>query len=153
MVVITINLHNSRSSPRLLPLDGSASLLNGFEVSKCLVWITIINNSEHDSKKIEEILHFLKPCISKHAKCTYVWMGLHTCAAPSPNGSHTVCHEPKLVSFLREHKENWMRWVSFPCTECRLLASGSQKINQPCAKYAPHANGTAHKRRTRVYKV
>ncbi len=46
-------------------------------------------------------------------KCAYVWMELQTCAVPSANGSHTVCREPKFVSFLLEHKENWMRQVSF----------------------------------------
>ncbi len=44
-------------------------------------------------------------------KCAYVWTGLRTCAAPSTNGSHTIRHEPKFVSFLHEHKENWMRHV------------------------------------------
>ncbi len=62
-------------------------------------------------------------------KCAYVWMGLQTCAAPSAKGSHTIHREPKFVGLLRKHKENWMRWVSFPCTGCPLLASGSQKIN------------------------
>ncbi len=46
-------------------------------------------------------------------KCAYVWTGLRTCAVPSINGSHTVHCEPKFVSFLRKHKENWMRQVSF----------------------------------------
>ncbi len=64
----------------------------------------------------------LKPMVRKlltngsRTKCTYVWTGLRTCAMPSVNGSHTVRHEPKFVSFLRKHKENWMRRVSFPCT-------------------------------------
>ncbi len=53
-------------------------------------------------------------------KCAYVWMGLRTCATPSANGSHTIHHEPKFVSFLNKHKENWMRRVSFPCTRCLL---------------------------------
>ncbi len=66
----------------------------------------------------------------------------------APNGSRTKCTyvtanlccvirnwfayrlpRPKFVSFLREHKENWMRRVSFPCIRCPLLASGLQKIN------------------------
>ncbi len=46
-------------------------------------------------------------------KCTYVWMGLRTCTAPSTNSSHTIRHEPKFVGFLREHKENWIHRVSF----------------------------------------
>ncbi len=42
-------------------------------------------------------------------KCTCVWTGLQTCAVPSSNGSHTVCHKLKFVSFLRKHKENCIR--------------------------------------------
>ncbi len=34
-----------------------------------------------------------------------------------------------LSGFLRKHKENWMRRVSFPCTRGPLLASGLRKIN------------------------
>ncbi len=34
-------------------------------------------------------------------------------AAQSANGSYTICREPKFVGFLRKHKENWMRRVSF----------------------------------------
>ncbi len=86
-------------------------------------------------------------------KCAYVWTGLQTCAAPSANGSHTVRHEPKFVSFLREHKENWMRWVSFPCTGYPLLASGLRKLNKPRTAYALHHSHAAHKRCTRVYKT
>ncbi len=52
-------------------------------------------------------------------KCVYVWMGLRTCVAPSANGSHTICREPKFVSFLREHKGNWVRWVS--CVRIKLI--------------------------------
>ncbi len=66
---------------------------------------------------------------SSQTKCVYVWTGLRTCAAPSANGSHTVCREPKFVGFLRKLKENWMRQVSFPRTGCLLLASGLRKIN------------------------
>ncbi len=46
-------------------------------------------------------------------KCTYMWMGLLTCAAPSAKGSHTVRRKPKFVGFLCEHKENWMRRCPF----------------------------------------
>ncbi len=42
-------------------------------------------------------------------KCAYAWMGLQTCAAPSANGSHTICRKPKFVGILHEHKGNWMR--------------------------------------------
>ncbi len=80
-------------------------------------------------------------------KCAYVWTGLRTCAAPSGNSSHTARQEPKFVGFLRKHKENWMRRVSFPCTGYSLLASDLGKIN------APHANSAACKRRARVYKA
>ncbi len=40
-------------------------------------------------------------------------------------------HSPQteICRFLSEHKENWMPPVSFPCTRCPLLASGSWKIN------------------------
>ncbi len=31
------------------------------------------------------------------------WAGLQTCAAPFANVSHSIRHEPKFVSFLREH--------------------------------------------------
>ncbi len=115
----------------------------------------------------------LKPCTHEHAKwfanCSrtvcellanglrtkgvYVWMGLQACAVPFVNGSHTVHRKSKFVGFLGEHKENWMRWMSFPSTGCPLLTSSLQKINWPCARYAPHANGAAHKRCARVYKV
>ncbi len=57
-------------------------------------------------------------------KCAYVCLGLRTCAAPSMNGSHTVCHKPKFVGFLCKHKENWMCQVSFLCTGCPWLTSG-----------------------------
>ncbi len=43
--------------------------------------------------------------------------------------------------------------MSFPCTGCPLLASGSRKINQLCAAYVLHANGAVRKRRAHVYKV
>ncbi len=46
-------------------------------------------------------------------KCAYVWTGLRTCAAASTNSSQTIRREPKFVSFLCEHKENWMCRVSF----------------------------------------
>ncbi len=46
-------------------------------------------------------------------KCVYVWMGLRTCTALSANNLHTIRREPKFVVFLRKHKENWMRQVSF----------------------------------------
>ncbi len=80
-------------------------------------------------------------------------MGLRTCAALCANGSHTFRCELEFLSFLHEHKENWMCRVSFSCTECPLLTSGSRKINQPCAKYVPYANGTVRKWYARVYKV
>ncbi len=86
-------------------------------------------------------------------KCAHVWMRLRTCAAPSTNGSHTVCCKLKFVGVLLKHKENWMRRLSFLCTRCSLLASGLWKINLPCATYVPHANNAAHKRRTHVYKT
>ncbi len=41
-------------------------------------------------------------------KCTYVWMGLRTCAVSSANGLHTVHCELKFVGFLRKHKGNWL---------------------------------------------
>ncbi len=68
-------------------------------------------------------------------KCAHVWMGLQTCATLSANGSHIVRYEPKFVGFLRDHKKNRMRRVSFLRTVCPSLTSGSQKINYPCAKY------------------
>ncbi len=76
----------------------------------------------------------LKPLIHERAEwfanqmCVCV-VGLRTCAAPSANSSHTIHCELKFVSFLGQHKENWMRRVSFPCTGCPLLASGLWKIN------------------------
>ncbi len=39
-------------------------------------------------------------------ECAYLWTGLRTCAAPSANGSHTICYELKFVSFLCEHNLN-----------------------------------------------
>ncbi len=55
-------------------------------------------------------------------KCTYVWMGLRTYAVPSAKGSHTIPCKLKFVGFLHEHKENWMRRVSFPCAGCPYQA-------------------------------
>ncbi len=78
---------------------------------------------------VKAFLIFLKPRTHERAKCTYVWMGLRTCTLPSANVLHTVCHESKFVGVLHEHKENWMRRVSFPSTRCPLFASGSRKIN------------------------
>ncbi len=55
---------------------------------------------------------YLKPRIHEHAKWfanqMHVCVGLRTCAAPFTNSLHTIRREPKFVSFLREHKENWM---------------------------------------------
>ncbi len=45
-------------------------------------------------------------------KCAYVCR-LWTCSAPFANGSHTIHRVPKFVSFLREHKENWMHRCFF----------------------------------------
>ncbi len=67
-------------------------------------------------------------------KCAYVWTGLRTCTAPSVNGSHIICHEPKFVGFLWEHKENWMRRVSFLCTGCPSHAPGVLCSPQVCEK-------------------
>ncbi len=86
-------------------------------------------------------------------KCAYVWTRLRTCAAPSAKSWHTIHHKPKFVRFLREHKENWMGLVSFPCTGSPLLASSWQKINKPCAAYVPYVNYAVRKRRACVYKV
>ncbi len=63
---------------------------------------------------------------------------------------HTVCREPKFVDCFRKHKENWILWVSFPCTGCPLPPPqvGGKLIN-----HTPHVNGAACKRRTRVYKA
>ncbi len=79
-------------------------------------------------------------------KCAYMWMGLQTCAAPFAKGSHTVHHEPKFFSFLRKHKENWMR-LHAPGVLC------SPQIHGKLINCMQHANGATHKRRTRVYKV
>ncbi len=49
----------------------------------------------------------------QRTKCAYVWTGLRTCAVPSTKSSHTIGREPKFVDFLRKHKENSMRRVSF----------------------------------------
>ncbi len=57
-------------------------------------------------------------------KYAYVWTGLWTCAAPSANGSHTVCQEPKI--WLSVFYTNTKRTG---CAGCPSLASGSQKIN------------------------
>ncbi len=66
--------------------------------------------------------------------------GTANCAAPSANGSHTIRRKPKSVGFLREHKENLMRRLSFPCTG--VLCS-------------PHVRGKLinQKRGARVYKA
>ncbi len=36
-----------------------------------------------------------------------MWIRLRACAAPSVNGSRTIRHKPKFVSFLRKHKGNF----------------------------------------------
>ncbi len=50
----------------------------------------------------------LKPGTHMWTKCTYVWMGLRTCAAASANRLHTICQEPKFIWVLRKHKGNWV---------------------------------------------
>ncbi len=89
---------------------------------------SLINVHKASYARARRLVHRLL-ANSSRTKCAFVWMGLQTFAVPSANGSHTIRHEPNFVCFLCEHKENWMRQVSFPCTGCPLLASGSRKIN------------------------
>ncbi len=59
-------------------------------------------------------------------------MGLRTHATPSANCSHTVCREPKFVSFLHNHK-------GIGCAVCPVFAF--RRISIDCAKLhhaAPH---------------
>ncbi len=41
---------------------------------------------------------------SLRTKCTYVWIRLRACAAPSVNGSNTICHKPNLLVFCANTK-------------------------------------------------
>ncbi len=78
-------------------------------------------------------------------KCVYVWMGLRTCAAPSVNGLHTIRRKLKFVVFLREHKENWMCWVSFPRAGCPFHAPGvlcSPQVREKLINQAPNMRRT-----------
>ncbi len=64
-------------------------------------------------------------------KCVYVWTVLQTCVATAllVNGSHTIHHKPKFISFLRIHKENWLHWK----------APGILCSSQVCGKLICHA--------------
>ncbi len=61
-------------------------------------------------------------------KCAYVWTGLLTCAAPSVNGSHTVCRKPKFVVFFCANTKRT------ECAGCPFHASGVLCSPQVCRK-------------------
>ncbi len=73
-------------------------------------------------------------------KCEYVWMGLRTCAAPSANGSHTVCRKLKFVGF-------WANTKRTGCAECPFHAQDVLCSLQVCRTLINRASLT---RRTRL---
>ncbi len=87
--------------------------------------------------RIHECAKWFANC--SRTKCVYVWTELWTCAAPSTNGKHTVRPELKFVNFLREHKENWMHRVSFPCAGYPKLINGVPKMR--CLRAAQCVSG------------
>ncbi len=94
------------------------------------------DNSDADSDDegdTRRILH-TKPGTHMQTKCAYVWTELRTCAASSGNGSRTIHHEPKFVSFLREHNGNCVHQEA-PGVLC------SPQVHRKLIYHVPSANG------------